>query len=57
MADENSGNWLAVFIVKFIKFDVIDSDDSRFLQSQSGCFRGVGLWALAIEQLIEKTNK
>lgn len=32
MADENSGNWLTVFIVKFIKFDVIDSDDSRFLQ-------------------------
>lgn len=39
MADENSGNWLAIFIVKFINFDVIDSDDSRFLQISEQLFQ------------------
>lgn len=32
MADENSGNWLTIFIRKFIKVDVIDFGESRILQ-------------------------
>ena len=32
MADENSANWLTVFTGKFIKVDVIDFGEQRFLQ-------------------------
>lgn len=32
MADENSGNWLTVFICKFIKVDVTDFGETGFLQ-------------------------